>query len=361
MNIAFFIGSLGGGGAERVVCNLSNHLIRKGHKIEILTMSDANAGYELDEAVKKTCLLNANERKNIIVDNSLRVIRFIKHMKSNCADCYVVMLPETTILMLLFRKCTKAKVVAAERVDPNSYSWIKKSLIKKIAHNADRWVFQTEDIKKWYKNVVEDEKGVVIPNAINEVFIRQPYNGKKEKRIVGIGRLTDQKNFSLLIDSFSMIADDFPDYSLVIYGEGAKRKELEEKVRKLKLTNRVALPGYVDDIVEQLEKSTLFVLSSDYEGMPNALMEAMALGLPCISTDCGGGGARFLIEEGKNGLIVPVNDACKLGTAIRIVLTNKDLRDTIANNAKKITDQLSPTVIYGKWEQVIVNVKGNRL
>ena len=355
MRITFFLGSLGGGGAERVVCNLANFLVSKGHKVEILTMADVDAGYELDGEVKRTYLLKREERKNQIADNLNRIRRLRKHMKADNTDCYVVMLPVTTILMLLFRRITKAKVIAAERVDPANYSKSKQMLLKSLARRADGWVFQTNEIKNWYEDSVEKNNSVVIPNAINESFIRPEYTGTKEKRIVGVGRLTDQKNFKLLIDAFSRITSQIPAYTLTIYGEGPNREALKSQIQQLGLKEKVFIPGYAEDIIEQLEKSSLFVLSSDFEGMPNALMEAMALGLPCISTDCGGGGARFLIEDEINGLLVPVRDAERLASSMLRILKDKDLQEKLRRNARTIVQELRPEIIYSKWEKELKN------
>lgn len=355
MKITIFLGSLGGGGAERVACNLANHLICSGHDVEMLTMADADAGYQLSASVKKTCLLHSSERRNAILDNYIRIKRLKEHMKSNNTDCYVVMLAVTTILMLFLRKYTKATVVAAERVDPARYPKIKQILLKSFANRADKWVFQTEEIRRWYSSAIAEKKCVIIPNAINEVFIRPEYKGEREKRIVGVGRLTNQKNFKLLIDAFSRIAPDFPKYCLNIYGEGPNRKALEDQITELGLQDRVKLPGYVDDIVEQLERSSLFVLSSDYEGMPNALIEAMALGLPCISTDCGGGGAKFLIEDGINGMLIPVCDSKTMSEKMQYLLSYNSVASEIGKNARKIVDSLDPDHIYGEWERVISN------
>ena len=206
----------------------------------------------------------------------------------------------------------------------------------------------------WYGNRVN--KSYIIPNAINEQFIRPVYSGSKDHIIIGAGRLTKQKNFELLLEAFSRISSEFPNYNLYIYGDGPNKGKLLELSNKLGVSEKVHLPGRTDKLSDEMEKASIFVLSSDYEGMPNVLIEAMALGLPCVSTNCDGGGAQFLIENGVNGLLVPKNDVDALSCAVLNLLRNESLKTDIGNNARKIIDRLSPSKVYSLWENVIKEV-----
>ena len=353
MKITLFIGSLYGGGAERVTCNLASYLVQHGHQVEILTMSETEKAYELDKRVSVRTLLSLRERKNTVVNTLIRMPRFWKYLKLSDTDAYIVMLPKTTIMLLIFRWLTKAKVIAAERVDPASYSNRIAKMLRRFAKCADGWVFQTEDAQKWYANFLKDCKSTVIPNAINPIFIRPKYVGEKRKVIAGAGRLNDQKNFGLLIRAFAKIAPEFPEYNLTIYGKGDKEQELKSLVDSLGLRGRVEFPGNIQNIAEEMEKNTMFVLSSDFEGMPNALMEAMALGLPCISTDCPCGGPRYLIRDGVNGLLVPVGDAEEMAKAMSKVLFDSGKSESMGNSARKIAESLAPGKIYKQWYDFI--------
>ena len=354
MKITFFIGSLYGGGAERVTCNLASYLVQQGHQAEILTMSETEKAYELDERVTVKTLLPRSNRKSKLWNTMIRFPRFWNYLRKNQTDTYIVMLPKTTIMLLAFRKMTKAKVIAAERNDPKAYSKKISEMLKKYASCADGWVFQTEDAQKWYGNAIQNCKSTVIPNAVNPIFIRPQYRGEKRKVIAGAGRLNDQKNFGLLIRAFTKIAAEFPEYSLVIYGKGDKEQKLKSLVNSMGLRERVKFPGNIQNIAEEMEKNTMFVLSSDFEGMPNALMEAMALGLPCVSTDCPCGGPRYLIQNGVDGLLVPVGDENKMAEAIKNLLTNRDYAKEMGQKASKISEKLAPDKIYGEWEEFIV-------
>ena len=352
MNITFFIGGLSGGGAERVICNLANFLSTKKNNCTILTMAEEQSTYNLMDSVKTKTLLRKKERRNTIVDNAKRVIRLKKFIRTQSADVYIVFLPVTIIFFLLFRKCTNARVIVSERADPSRYSKLIQWMLRRLAPRADIWVFQTEDAQRWYGDVVK--RKIIIPNAINEEFIRPLYEGERRKVIVAAGRLNEQKNFSMLIRAFANIADEFPDYKLEIFGEGEKRKELEQLAKDLKIEHRLSMPGYVSDLGEQIQDATLFVLSSNFEGMPNTLMEAMALGLPCISTDCPVGGPRYLIDNGENGILIPIQDMMALSNAMRDVLSQMELSIKLGNTATYIQERLKPERIYQKWENILL-------
>lgn len=356
MKITFFIGGLSGGGAERVTCNLANYLYERGHDVTLLTMADDTPTYYIKKGVKRVPLLKDKERKGFLYNTSLRLSRFIRMVRSGGDNVFLVMLPVTTILMLQLRGFIKAKVIAAERVDPSNYSTKKQNQLKRLAHKADGWVFQTEEERNWYGEATGKAKVSIIPNAINPDFIRPAYTGVRRKVIVTAGRLTEQKNHLLLIKAFAQISRGCPDYQLVIYGEGVLKTNYEQEAENLGIKSKVILPGYTTDIGEKIKEASLFVLSSDYEGMPNSLMEAMALGLPCVSTDCDGGGARFLIENEKNGLLVPKGDVNALAVAMERMISNRDFAEKCGREAYKICDRLSPEKIYGQWEEFIKEI-----
>lgn len=355
MKITLFIGGLSGGGAERVACNLVNYLKGNGHEIEIMTMSDDEPSYPLSSGIKRHILLRGNERKSFYINSYLRFSRLLYYLRTSTPDVYIVMLPATTILLLLLRRVTKSKVIASERSLPSVYDKKVQLLLKKISKKADGWVFQTPGQKEWY-NKYGIQSGVIIPNAINPAFIGSRYTGERRKTIVSVGSLTKPKNHELLITAFAMIANEFPDYKLVLYGQGNKLDLLQKLVKNLGVDNQVIFSGYSKQIGEDIRDSSLFVLSSDYEGMPNSLMEAMALGLPCVSTDCDGGGARLLINNEINGLLVPKGNKDTLAQAIRRMLLDKEFAEDCGKEAYKISEQLSPKVVYEKWEEYIKEI-----
>lgn len=353
MRITIFISALSGGGAERVTCNLANYLSDFGHEVEILTMGEAEAAEPLRSEVKYTPLLRNVEKRNSLVNNAKRILRLCHYMKKQSVDAYVVMLPVPTQLMLQFSGLTKAPIFVSERSDPTVYGSRTQHRLQTLASRAAGWVFQTVEAQAWYEPHLKGVSHSVIPNAINPAFIRPKYEGEREKVIIGAGRLNDQKNFSQLISSFARIAEKFPEYKLVIYGKGSLLESLQNLAKEKGVGDQVEFPGYVPDMPEILEKASMFVLSSDYEGMPNALMEAMALGVPCVSTDCGGGGARFLIQDSVNGLLVPIQDEDAMAQAMEKILNAPEMAAELGENGRKLQQTLAPEKIYGEWEAFI--------
>ena len=357
MNITLIVGSLSQGGAERVASNVANYLADNGHSVEVL-MTSKEISYPIKKGVNTYCFTKDwTSSMPHPLQNVFRVLTLFSHMKTSKSDVYICLVPKLSKLILRNKFLLDAPFVVAERADPSQY-WIedpqKEKESWKIMSSADGYMFQTVDAKDYYASKgVNVTNSAVIPNAINPDFIRPRYVGVRKKVIVTSGRLNDQKNHTLLINAFAQIADKYPEYNLCIYGEGEKRKELLALVRHLGLDNRIYLPGYSTSIIEKLQEASMFVLPSDFEGMPNALMEAMALGLPCVSTDCGGGGARFLIENGKNGLLVPQKDVDAMAAAMDRILSDQEFAEKLGAEAHKLCDTLAPEKIYGEWEKYI--------
>lgn len=356
MNIVLFSGGLSGGGAERVICGLGNYLDGKGHHVTLLTMSDDTPDYTINHNINRIELLKSSERSGFLKNSLKRWWRLLRIVKKNKCNVYVVLLPLTTVLLLALRSFTKAKVIASERNDPRKYNNCIRCMLRLLAKRADGWVFQTEENRKWYEPLLEKRRTEIIPNAINLDFIRPKYSGESRKVIVSAGRMNAQKNQLLLVRAFATVSKNYPDYQLVIYGEGEKRTTLTSVAEELGIKDKVQLPGYTTSIGEKIKDASLFVLSSDFEGMPNALMEAMALGLPCISTDCDGGGAKFLIENEKNGLLVPKGDVDALAAAMKRMLSDREFAEHCGSEAHKICDRLAPEKIYGQWEEFIKEI-----
>lgn len=353
MKLTFFLGGLSGGGAERVVCNLANYLVANGHVVDIVTMGD-DSNYGLDERIKRITLLYKHERRNVALNSIKRFCRLLKYL-NNKRDAFIVMLPATTILLLRLSRLVKGKIIASERSYPTNYSVKEQRQLQRLAKRADAWVFQTETTKSWYQPYLAGTQTVIIPNPINDSFLRPVNTGERRKEIVTAGRLTKVKNHALLIEAFSRIANRHADATLKIFGDGSLFKTLKEQAEALGVGDRVLFPGF-KSWGDESNDAAMFVLSSNLEGMPNALMEAMAMGLPCISTDCDGGGARFLIENGVNGLLVPKNDAEAMARAMDKILSDPGFANQLGAEAHKICERLAPETVFKAWENAIITV-----
>lgn len=358
MRITLFIGGLSGGGAERVTCNLANYLSGKKHDVDVLTLTNEPSAYHLDRIIKRENLtggiFSCTPLRNVA-----RILQLAQYLLFRKRDVIVVLLPRTTFMLLRMRAFTSAKIIAAQRVMPSSLKKENQKKLKKLACKANGWTFQTEEQRQWFGETLQNAKAIVIPNAINPDFIQERFKGDWRYEIVTAGRMTLQKNQKLLLSAFANIHKSYPNYKLVIYGEGPEKNNLVQLANSLQIADSVLFPGYITSVGEKIKGASIFILSSDYEGMPNALMEAMALGLPCISTDCDGGGARFLIENEKNGLLVPKGDVNALAVAMDRMLSDREFAEQCGREAHKICERLAPEKIYGEWESFIKEIAEN--
>ena len=355
MKILFYIGGLGKGGAERVITNLANYFAQSDNDVTIMTDFNREAKYPLDKRVKIYALDKDDKIKLFKLSNNiLRLKNICKYVKEYNPNVIVSFLINPSYRMLILKNRLHVPIIVSVRNDPNQEynSLIKKKLAYIMYSKADGIVFQTKEAQNWFpKNIIDNS--TVIANPINDTFICEPYIGKRKNVIVTVGRLSKQKNHKLLIDTFDDISKKYQDYILKIYGDGELMDELKQQIKCLGLDKKVFLMGVTDNVKNEIYKAKMFVLTSNYEGMPNVLMEAMALGIPCISTDCEIGGPRFLIKNNVNGLLVRVNDKKELFDAIETLIKDEKVANKLGNNAHKICETLSPKIINNKWEKYI--------
>lgn len=360
MRVICYINKIGGGGAERVMSVLANGLSQRGHDITLVTDYSVADEYYVAETVQRIVLdgeFRGATRKGRI-QRTLRRIRQLRRIcKMTDADMIVSFIRDSNFRAILATRLLKTKNVISVRIDPKIGYKSKKTaaLARMLYPLADGTVFQTAEAQAWFSKDIQ-EKSSVIFNPVSDVFYQIHGSPLKEKRIVSCGRLEKQKRFDLLINAFQCVCDAFPEYTLEIYGEGSMEKALQTQIDSIGMQNRIFLMGRSKDIPNAIKDASLFVLSSDYEGMPNALMEAMALGLPVISTDCGGGGARALIENGVEGLIVPCGDPEALAKAMRDMLANVQRMKAMGEQAKQKGMQFSADNVVSQWETYFLRV-----
>lgn len=310
MKILFYINVLSSGGAERVVSNLANKLAENDEVIVVNSFKTENE-YNLTPKIKHIYLDNRHDKsfikKNIYLIGKLRAI--LKKERPNVAISFMA---EPNFRLLISSFFLKTKTIISIRNDPNKEypNILFRFLAKTLFLKADGIVFQTLDARNFFQKSIQ-RKSVIIYNPVKESFYRNP-NNKTRRNIVAVGRLSMQKNHFLLINAFAKVSKHIQE-NLYIYGEGDMRKQLQDRINDLNLNDRVFLQGNVSDLNEILSNYKLYVLSSDFEGMPNSLMEAMASGLPCISTDCPCGGPKELLPI---DCLTPVNDIEKLSNKI---------------------------------------------
>ena len=238
-------------------------------------------------------------------------------------------------------------VVVCERNNPFKNESRIIDRIKKLYYEADHVVFQTEEVRNLFEENIKSHS-TILPNPIYAACDRADTS---EHKIVNIGRLTHQKNQRMLIRAFSRFVAIHPDYTLSIYGDGVIRDELKELISSLGLNDKVFLAGRVPDVHNAVRDAEMFVLSSDYEGMPNALLECMLMGFACISTACEG--ARDLIENGENGILIPVGSEEDMVNAMCMLAENGQLREKLGRNAKATAEQYRYDNVIEKWVKLV--------
>lgn len=355
--ILFVISSLEAGGAERVISILANYFVRNRYTVTIVTYLSKNRDwYRLDSRIVRIEIGHFHNRSKIdfINNNILRMYKLRMIIRKCNPDVVISFLTEVNVLVLLATINLGIKTIVSERVDPTMhhellsiFKWLRRAMYPW----ASTLVVQTQSIANYYSKW-SGVKIKVIPNPAIVPIVTHGNNVNIHKPcIVALGRLSEQKGFDLLIKSFSKIAQKYPEWNVIIIGEGEKKKELLDLVHHLKLTNRVSLIGRVKNSYSILQKADIFVLSSRYEGFPNALLEAMASGLPVVSFNCPSGPAEIIIDN-YNGMLVPPGDIQKLSRAIETLIHNKSLRQKLGRNARKITARFSEEKIVSQWERL---------
>ena len=350
--IYLYINVLGGGGAERVIANLANTLAEDGCETTLITSFPVDKEYSIDKKVRRLLLEDHEFRQSRLKRNVTRISKLRKICKEEKPDIMISFMEEPNFRAILATRGLPVKTLVSVRNDPNKeyagkLGWFVGKILLPM---ADGCVFQTSDAQKWFPKRLQ-KKSRIIYNAVKEEFYQvecTPVRGE----IVTCGRLTEQKNHKLLIDAFAEVQKIYPFATLKIYGEGVLREKLQNQIESLNLNEKVFLMGATNDVAKALQTADLFVLSSDYEGMPNALMEAMAAGVPCISTDCPCGGPRELFGEDASDKLVPCNDSAQLAEAIcKVLETTKD-----GMTEKRHAETFKPDRVNQMWKDYVHDI-----
>ncbi len=354
LKIAICIPSLGSGGAERVTSILANKLVEHGYDVNIVMLTRMLCVYPLSDKVKTQSLdCDGDANMPFVKRFAARLKKIRGAIKNLSPDVVISFMSETNIDVCLALLGINIPVIVSERNDPAVDPRSKvKQFMRKIAYLKPRgFVFQTPDAKSYFSKRIQ-KKSRIILNPLSGT-LPQTHEGEREKRIVAVGRLNKQKNFPMLIDAFSGFVGTHPEYVLEIYGEGLLEEKIKSYICSKNLDGKVLLKGFCRDVHERTNSAQMFVMSSDFEGMPNALLEAMAQGLPCISTDCPCGGPRMLIEHNENGLLVPVNDGEKMLEAMSYMAENPEEAKRMAQNAIRIRERTDVNAITEQWLEMI--------
>lgn len=357
--IALFISSLQKGGSERVMVNLAEYLHEKKYDVILVTQYQKENEYGISPGIRRVysepdgLQLRGGRIRNFCARfNALRDI-----WKAYKPDVILSFLGKNNLMAVATAAFLPSSVAVSVRGEPTmEYEGkVMQMLAKFIFRFADGVALQTERARAFFPRAVR-KKSVILSNPLNPQFLDREICMDREDLIVAAGRLDENKNHTMLIHAFGKIAEEYPAVKLVIYGEGELREKLGSLISEKGLSDRISMPGSVDDVADRIGKARIFALTSNTEGMPNSIMEAMALGIPVVSTDCPCGGPAELIQDGVNGILVPVGDAYALADAFRRILEDRDFEKKLGENAREITKRLAPDKVSKEWEKYLTGL-----
>ena len=340
-------------GAERVLSQLSNEWIRLGHQVKIVSIgkSDKSNSYSISDKIE---VVSIYQPKKSRIGWYLKQISALTKILNQDKNAVVLSFLSRSMYMLSICKFfTKNKIIFSERNDPTKWPEGKlKQKARDIAFClADKCVYQTEEAKSFFPKAAQ-KHGVVIKNPCNSE-LPERYQGERRKVIITACRLHPQKNLPMMLNAFKKLSLEFPEYQLKICGQGEEKAKLEELAKELEIYNKVEFAGFVKNIHQEMLDCSMYVCSSDYEGISNSMLEAMGMGIPTISTDCPIGGAREMITSGVNGVLVPVNDSEALYVAMKQLITDPSFADSLSNEAYKIRKEYHITNIAKEWLNIM--------
>ena len=352
MKILFLNTNIGYGGASKIIVWVANQLAMAGHDVTFFTYRDNIIRQPLEPSVKLVqAQLEVTGGNANLLHSVKRIHRFIKE---NHFDLGIAFLPPSILRLALASKGTSIKLLFSQRGDPYYVTPtrnFKSKLIGRVNtwafNQADGYVFQTKMAQAYYSDAIQN-KSVVIPNPISPMLRTEIRKGNVRKSFVAVGRLDlKHKRQDLLIGAFNHISAKYPDYKLEIYGDG----EDEHKVVEMAAVNpQIQLMGKTDNVSSVIQNACATVLSSDSEGIPNAVLESMSLGVPCISTDCSPGGAAMLIRNYENGILVPKGDINALANAMEYIINHPVESERMGLQAMEVNQIYAEKQIAEKWE-----------
>lgn len=359
MRIVLLISSLDLGGTERVASGLSNAWAGRGDDVTLIATFSGGGKpfYEISPSVEIIYLADMVGVKNVNVISYLERLHVLRRLLTEKApDIIVSFLPNVNIATVLSSAFLKIPVIIGERSDPASYRRFDTlNLLRRLTYrHADMLTVQTEGVVSQVRKMYPGLKAVhVVPNALpQEVMLYQQRGGGPRKILLSLGRLSAEKQINKLLHAYSALAPSFQEWDLHIYGDGPERAALEGNIREAGLQDRAFLKGPTSEPWQVMADADAFALVSQYEGFPNALLEAMGIGLPCVAFDCPRG-PREIMRNGEAGLLIALNDRDALVAALQKLMEDAPLRRTLGRRAREVvSSQYGLTAVLARWDQL---------
>ena len=357
--IAFHLNCLARAGAERVVTNLAAQFVQEGYEVVIATEWKDKVEYEQDPRVRRVIVgpEGEEEKKGRIAKIFLRYFKLRRFVKRERPDVLIAFGHKANYRALIATLLMKQKVVVCVRTDPTGHYDGKTDqiLIPLLFPRAAGFVFQTTGQRDFFPPFVRKNSTIIL-NPVNPKYFGLPKPQKREKEVVHSGRLVDFKNHPLLIRAFARVHEKHPDYVLKLYGADSGDGTLqiiETLIDQLHAKDWIKLMGGSDELEKLLPSAAVYAFSSDWEGLPNGVLEAMAMGIPTVATDCPCGGPATVIRNGENGLLVPIMNEEALADAICRLIEDPDFAGRLGDNARKIEELTNPEAVFVRWKEYL--------
>lgn len=362
--ILFHLNCFEQGGAERVVSNLANWLAKRDYKVIAATEWQGENEFKLDKRIERVHvgLKEQDMKKSRGMQIMLRFIYLRRLIRKQRPDIVISFTRRPNYRAIISSFGMGVPVIAAVRQDPKSYynTMADKVLIPLLYRMVEGCVFQTKEQMEYFPASLQ-KRACVILNPVHQKYLNVKKPDEREKLVVQSGRLVDFKNQQMLLRAFLKVHEKHPDYILKIYGgdslDGTKEK-LEKIINENKAEKYIFLMGASDSLEKELPRASVYAFSSDYEGLPNALLEAMALGMPIVATDCPCGGPRTVMTNEVDGLLIPVGDQEAMTAGINRLIEDRDLAERLGERARKIGERINEDAIARQWEDYMEKIIG---
>ena len=345
-SILFVINDLDLGGAGKMMKYLVNVASEWFGQVSLVELYATEASKEIPDTVKTYPL--GIETKGVL-GFRYKIIKTLRHIvKADKPDIVLTFVSNECVNTRIATLGLDTITCSAERGDPYTETFPWTVLVKWAYEKSDYCFFQLEHAREFYPKV--RERSFVIPNVFIAKPENTPYTGPRKKTIVGAGRFVVEKGYDVLIKAFAKVHQLHPEYTMTIYGEGPFIDQYHALAKELGVDELISYPGYVKDVAASVREDGIFVLPSRYEGIPNSLIEALSVGIPCVSTDCSPGGPMFLTNGGKNGIIVPIDDVDAMTEAILKIIENPAFAKELEARGPEIVSSLKDEVIREQWK-----------